>query len=272
MNSLEIILPLHNPTAALQRTAGSLAAQTDRGFSVLISDNFSATGGEFITGAVEQLRAAGIPARRVQPPAELGRVEHWNWMHYESNADWLKPLSAGNWLEPGYVARLREGIGANPDCRYVSCNYVLHRGHAAPRRMSSAWAGRFHPAPELRQNVPAFGKLFGPPGAAAYEKTAFTAIGGFPTTLRIRAASLVFHTLALRFGALGLAEPLCHCASLDDDLASGAPSRKPASQEAFTQYFMLAYYAWTENVSLPRFQFLKLLAREARARCFGSEA
>ncbi len=59
LDSLEIILPLRNPTAVLDQTAKSIAAQTDRRFSVLISDNHSTKGTEFIDAAAGQLDRRG---------------------------------------------------------------------------------------------------------------------------------------------------------------------------------------------------------------------
>src|SRR5690348_1069158 len=98
--TIEVLIPVRNPTEVFAKTIDSLAAQTDKKFSVLISDNFSTRGTEHIEASLQTLSAAGISARKIQPPSELGRVEHWNWLHHQSQADWLKPLFAGDWLEP----------------------------------------------------------------------------------------------------------------------------------------------------------------------------
>src|SRR2546421_4203992 len=108
MAEFEILIPVRNPTEVLGKTVESLASQTDKGFSVLISDNFSTSGQEHLERALAALAQAGLSARRIQPPAELGRVEHWNWLHYQSGAQWLKPLFTGDWLERDYVAAVRE--------------------------------------------------------------------------------------------------------------------------------------------------------------------
>ena len=82
MNSgLEIIIATRNSVRELAQTAASLAAQTDREFGVLISDNFSTNGVSHLDAARRQLVAAGIAVRRVKAPFELQRVEHWNWAH-----------------------------------------------------------------------------------------------------------------------------------------------------------------------------------------------
>ena len=141
---LEVLIPVRNPTEVFEKTVESLAAQTDKNFSVLISDNFSTRGSELFEAALKKLSAAGIAARKIQPPAELGRVEHWNWLHQESKADWFKPLFAGDWLEPIYIARLREtpthgraGSVHRQKCRTSCC--VLECNSARPaRRLMSA--------------------------------------------------------------------------------------------------------------------------------------
>jgi hypothetical protein len=275
MKALDIILPLRNPTAAFERTVESLVAQVERGFTVLISDNHSGTGVELITASKERLRDAGIEVRSVRPPLELSRVEHWNWAMLESAADWLKPLFAGDWLEPDYVGSLRRGMADHPSCRYIFCSYVVHRGSDAPVTVSSPWAGRFHTPAEMQQKVLTHSvrrrilnhdMQFGPPSAAAYDRTAFISIGGYATTLPICADSLAFCTLAARFGALGLAEPLCHFniheARFSTDLLG---RRKDIFRETFIYYGMLAYQARVEGWPLPKFALLQLMARQLRS-------
>jgi hypothetical protein len=243
-----------------------VVAQTDRNFSVLLSDNHSTKGVEFIDAAVRQLEAAGINVRRIRPPYELGRVEHWNWAHYGAKADWLKPLFAGDWLETDYVAKVRAAIIANPPCRYLYVGYVLHHGDAPPQEGWGVWAGNFRTAAEMERAVLSHGMQFGPPSAAAYEREAFIAIGGFPTTLPICSDSLMFCVMASRFGALGLVEPLCHFNIHGARFSSTLPQqRRAAFRETLTYDFLLGYHAWTENVNFSKWGFARLLFRETRA-------
>src|SRR5260370_31232335 len=118
---LEIIIPLRNPGAELARTATSLALQTGRELGVLLCDNFSTTGLEHVEAAQKQLAAAGIPVRLAKPPFELRRIEHWNWAHAESRAEWLKPLTPGGTLKPAYVQQLKRRISARPQAQLVRC-------------------------------------------------------------------------------------------------------------------------------------------------------
>ena len=263
--NLEILIPVRNPTAVFDKTVESLTVQTDKNFSVLISDNFSTKGQEHIAAALEKLSAAGIAARKVQPPVELERVEHWNWAHYQSPADWLKPLFVGDWLEPVYVSRVREIAAANPACRYIYSNGYTHIAGQEPTTGQNPWAGRFN-SPEVMQDVVLrHGMQFGPPSAAAYERTAFLALGGYPTGLPISADSLLYCTLAARFGAAGIQEKLCHFNIHAARFSTALPGkRRDTYREAMTFYFMLGYHAWTERDCFPVLGFLRLLARETK--------
>jgi glycosyltransferase involved in cell wall biosynthesis len=266
LNTLEIILPLRNPTPVIEQTVKSLATQTDRRFAVLLSDNFSTHGGELIAAAAGHFEAAGIPVRRVRPPYELGRVEHWNWAHFEAHAAWLKPVFAGDWLEPDYVAKLRAAALANPACRYVYSSYTLHRVDEPPQTVTAAWAGQFRAAAEMERIVLRYGMQFGPPSAAAYERTAFAAVGGYPTALPICSDSLMFCALASRFGALGFEEALCHFNIHGARFSTNLPKRRQDTfRETLTYLLLLGYGAWAARVRFSKLGYARMLAREIQS-------
>ena len=270
MNTLELILPLRNPPTVLGKTVESLVAQTDKNFSVLISDNHSTQGEELFADAIARFTAAGIPVRRVKPPFELGRVEHWNWAHHESTADWLKPVFAGDWLETDYVARLRAASTANPACRYIFASSVLHRADVPPEKVASPWSGRFRDAVEMEKLVLKYGMQFGPPSAAAYERTAFIAVGGYPTSLPICSDSLMFCALASRYGAYGLTEALCNFNIHGARFSITLPGRRHDTfYESMTYFLMLGYRAWSQRVRFSSLGFARLLARETRTYLSG---
>src|ERR1700722_5402785 len=123
--ALEIIVPLRNPGAELARTVASLTSQTDRGFGVLLCDNFSTTGLECLDKAQKLLASDGIPVRCLRPPFELRHVEHWNWAHAESRAEWLKPLSPGGALKPAYVQQLKQRVSQQPKAQLVRCEFEI---------------------------------------------------------------------------------------------------------------------------------------------------
>ncbi len=266
---LEVIIPLRDPTGVLKKTIESLHAQTNRAFDVLLSDNFSTKGQELIASAIEELQREGIRVRRLQPPRELGRVEHWNWAHHQGEGNWLKPVFVGDWLEPTYIAKLRGAIAAHAECRYIFSNYTYHLTGHPPRTVDNPWSGRFHPAAEMRAMVLRYGMQFGPPSVAAYQRDAFTAVGGYPTGLPICADNLLFCTLAASFGALGLPDRLCHFNIHEARFSTQLPGkRRDTFKETMTYLWMLAYHAWTDNFPFSAAEYARLLLREWRAyRC-----
>lgn len=269
MNTIEVLIPVRDPTEVFGKTAESLISQTDKDFSILISDNYSTKGVEHMERAMATLQAAGIQARKIQPPTEMERVEHWNWLHYQSSAQWLKPLFAGDWLEPGYIATLRETIAREKRCAYVYCGYQYHSGEDT-RVVLPQWGGRHFSPKQMQDVVLRFGMQFGPPSVASYERTAFRALGGYPTALPIAADSLFFCTFAARFGAVGIQKPLCHFNIHASRFSTTLPGRRRDTlRETFTYYLMLAYHGWTEHDPVPLFGFLRLLVRTVREHLSG---
>jgi glycosyltransferase involved in cell wall biosynthesis len=262
---IEVIIPLRNPTEVLRKTVHSLATQTDANLRVLVSDNFSTKGQELIAEAIQELQQAGISVRRVQPPSELGRVEHWNWAHQQAEGDWLKPIFVGDWLEPNYIAVLRAALAANPQCRYTFAGYTLHRVDQPPLKSLTRWDQRFRSAEEMCELVVRFGMQFGPPSVAAYQRDAFVAAGGYSVALPICADSLLFCTLAAMFGGLPLTEHLCHFNIHEARFSTTLPGKqRDALRESITYYWLLGYHAWTERHCVPMIGFARLFARAFR--------
>lgn len=122
---LEFILPLSHPAVDLSETVPSLLAQSDRRFAVLMSDGFEGSGGDVADHAFQKLTGAGIAVRRLKPPATLKPIEHWNWTHAQSDADWLKPLLPGDKLMPHFVEKILQRISLGKPAKLVQCDYVI---------------------------------------------------------------------------------------------------------------------------------------------------
>ena len=261
--TFEILIPVRNPTDVFNRTVESLAAQTDKSFSVLISDNFSKSGQEHISHALATLSAAGITARRIQPPAEVGRVEHWNWVHYQSAADWLKPLFAGDWLEPDYFQTARAIAAKEPKCGYIYFNYLYHRGEEVSGGTSPWRADKLWTPAEAQDIVMRCAMQFGPPSVAVYRRDVFLRSGGYDPSLPICADSLFFCKLAARHGAHGVSRVgthfNIHAARFSDALPG---KQRETRRETFRYYAELGATAWHERWRFPKLGYLRLFARE----------
>ena len=180
---LDIIIPVRNPGRKLLETIDSLTAQTERNFGVVLSDNHSSNGHEHLSEAEGLLRRHGIAVRRVQPPRELGRVQHWNWAHAQGNAEWLKPLFVGDLLLPGYVERVRARAEARSACGIIRCEYETRLAGSAPRVTITPFAEIALTPQQFLWWFPSHGNWIGGPINVAYRRTAWCSAGGYAVQL-----------------------------------------------------------------------------------------
>jgi len=216
---LEIILPVRNAKTGepLARTVASLAAQTDREFGVLLCDSFSAAKPDPLVEIQGQLTAAGISVRRATTPFELRRIELWNWAHAQSQAEWLKPLFAGDQLKPGCVERLKQFISRQSGAQVIRFEFDLEpvnangspaipRGPSVETRLNPAEFLNYFPA---QVNWPADSVNM------AFRRTAWLGAGGYSVHLPGCAALNLNVTLALHHGLDCLPESLATRPSAD---------------------------------------------------------
>lgn len=195
---LDIVVPVRNPTAVFQKTVQSLVNQTDRTFSVLISDNFSSSGTEFIDEAMTVLREANVPVRKIQPPGELGRVEHWNWAHAQSAGDWLKPLFSGDWLETAYLSQCRRVMSEVPAVQFIACYASYHYPSRTKLENCAGLSGLVDPRLVVKISL-SQGNFWGAPVNILYHRIAFSAMGGYNPALPICADFDLYCRIALHY-------------------------------------------------------------------------
>ncbi len=217
---LEIIIPVRNGSRRLLQTAASLAAQTDRRFAVLLSDDFSATGPAQIEEAQHQLASAGIAVRRLRPPRGWKRIEHWNWAHAQSRAGWLKLLLPGEELRPDYVERLGELVIRKPHARFVRCDLALQTEWGPAEERAPFPGGGMAPV-EFAHYFPRRTAWISRSINVACERTAWLAAGGYATQLP-GSAMLNFNVIqALHHGVENLDEPLAFVNSTEGPSLNG---------------------------------------------------
>ena len=208
-SALEIIIPLRNPGAELASTVASLTSQTDRDFGVLLSDNFSTTGIDSVMAAQKQLVAAGIAIHCVKPPFELRRIEHWNWAHAQSRAEWLKPLPPGGVLKPSYVEQLKQRLSQQPKAQIVRCDFEIESAGKDSRDNAPFPSAQPSLTPvEFLQYFPARMEWIAVCVNMAYRRTAWLAAGGYCPQLPGCASLNLNVTLALHHGLENLPETL----------------------------------------------------------------
>jgi hypothetical protein len=112
MADFEVVCPVRNGGPHFAKTLRSLRDQGGAGCALLISDNFSTDGNPWRETLPE---LAGWEVRVVQPPSELGRVEHWNWACQRSTAQVLKLMMSGDLAEPGALGEMRAALAEHPE-------------------------------------------------------------------------------------------------------------------------------------------------------------
>lgn len=265
----EIVIPLRNPTEVLLKTARSLLAQTERGFSVLLSDNGAGAESAVATEAMRMLGEASIPVRLIRPPEELGRVEHWNWSHRQASAEWIKPLFVGDWLEPGYAAATRAAIEARSGAEIVNCSFRRHLPGGALD--DALYPGGFRSPAEVMEEACREGNNFGGPINICFRKLAFELVGGYPPALPVSADFWLILMLALRGGLYTCPEVLANFNFHPDRFTTNFPyDRIDGDRELFI--ILLAATSQANFSGLPvdlklrnRF-FGRLLKRKVKGR------
>jgi hypothetical protein len=245
--TLEILIPVKNPGARLVQTAESLAAQTDRTFTVRLSDNCSQSGTEHIEEAVRQLARAGITVHRTKTQREIKRLEHRNLIHSEARADWLKPVHTGDIFRPGFVEELQRRLAEQPLASLVRCDAELQTEWGMDTVRAPFKEARI-PAARVGDYFPARVEWLCRASNVAYSRLAWLEAGGYSNHLTGFASLNLNLTLALHHGVENIAAPLVRVESAD---------RLPLNESA------------GERVNLP--VELWLILRQARNYCIASK-
>ena len=221
--ALEIIIPVHSADATLAPTIASLVAQTDRRFGVLLSDALSPDESASLNESERKLAAAGITARRVKAPTGLSAIEHWNWAHAQSTANWLKPLAPGEQLKPNYVAALLARIIEKPAAQFIRCDAELQTDWGTEILRAPCDRASLTPA-EFVNYFPARVDWISRSVNIACSRTAWLAMGGRSPQFPAFAALNSNVILALHYGVENLALPLVS-ADYTDKVPLNAPVR-----------------------------------------------
>jgi hypothetical protein len=139
MRPYEVIIPVRNGGLALTNSIQSLLPALAAGrVSLTISDNFSTDGSPWR----KQLEA--LPAaqwRLIQPPAPLGRVEHWSWAFAQGRSPWIKPLMAADCVDTGFWDWADETVARFPAVGFLFCGLAIFdpgRAHPESKREISS--------------------------------------------------------------------------------------------------------------------------------------
>jgi glycosyltransferase involved in cell wall biosynthesis len=116
-HALTVLVPTYNRADRLPRALDSLLGQTRGDFEVLISDNASTDDTEAV--CAEYLRR-DPRLRYHRQPSNLGPIGNFNWLLGEVRTEFLLMLADDDWLDPEYVERCLEIIGADPSLSIIT--------------------------------------------------------------------------------------------------------------------------------------------------------
>ncbi|HKU97895.1 MAG TPA: glycosyltransferase [Vineibacter sp.] len=128
-----VMIPIYNcPEDYLRETLESVLCQ-DPGaeeMQIEVVDNCSTTGDP--EALVREL--GGGRVRFYRQPANLGIVENFNTCIRRAQGHWVHILHGDDTVRPGFYARARQGIAANPDVGAALCRIIYTNEH-------SQWTG-----------------------------------------------------------------------------------------------------------------------------------
>jgi len=181
--TIGVVLPVRNPGPEFLESVKSLAAQSQRDFEVTVSDNHSTKGLEHLGSAIGLLQSAGIPVRVIRPAASLGRVEHWNFACLAVTAPWIKPLFAGDQLEPEFFEAMTNSLRLHPEAGLFKCALCIRHDGDEHTAAQPPCAQDFLSPEAFLEYYPQLGNWIGSPVNVAYRRDAFQEVGGFDTAL-----------------------------------------------------------------------------------------
>jgi len=128
-----VMIPIYNcPEDYLRETLESVLSQ-DPGpdeMQIEVVDNCSTTGDpEALVRAV-----GGSRIRFYRQPGNIGMVENFNTCIRRAQGQWVHILHGDDTVRPGFYARARQGITANPDVGAALCRIIYTNEH-------SQWTG-----------------------------------------------------------------------------------------------------------------------------------
>ncbi|MEJ2862394.1 glycosyltransferase family 2 protein [Actinomycetospora flava] len=178
---VSVCVPLFQKVDYIGRTIDSVLAQTFTDFELVILDNASTDGSAAVVDAYDDPRV-----RVVRHTETVPMIANFNAAVAATRAPLVKVLNADDLVEPEALARQVAVMDAEPDVAVVSSRHHLvddrDRVVARDRTLRTPdLVGRQDRATVVRRVVRHGGNPLGVPGNMLFRRSAFDAVGGFPT-------------------------------------------------------------------------------------------
>ncbi|PVZ03939.1 glycosyltransferase family 2 protein [Actinomycetospora cinnamomea] len=232
---VSVCVPLRDKVDYVGATIDSVLAQTFADFELVVVDNASTDGSSAVVDRYDDPRV-----RVVRHAETLSMIDNFNATVAATRAPLVKVLTADDLIEPQALARQVAVMEAEPDVAVVSSRHHLvddrNRIVARDRALPTAdLLGRQGRAAVVRRVVRDGGNPLGVPGDMLFRRSAFDAVGGFPTddSFVLDVALAVRLTTAGDF--YGLAETLSRFRLAVDSAGAADRRRSIRAQRAFVQ-------------------------------------
>jgi glycosyltransferase involved in cell wall biosynthesis len=178
---VSVCIPLYQKVRYIGRTIDSVLAQTFTDFELVVLDNGSTDGSGEVVATYEDPRI-----RVVRHAETVPMIDNFNAAVSHTRAPLVKVLLADDLIEPEALARQVAVMDAEPGVSLVSSRHHLiddrDRIVARDRTLRTPdLIGRQDRKAVVRRVVRHGGNPLGVPGNMLFRRSAFDAIGGFPT-------------------------------------------------------------------------------------------
>ena len=230
-----VCIPLFQKVDYVGRAIDSVLAQTFTDFELVVLDNASTDGSGAVVDAYDDPRV-----RVVRHAETVPLIDNFNAAVAATRAPLVKVLNADDLIEPEALARQVAVMDSEPDVAVVSSRHHLvddrDRIVARDRTLRTPdLVGRQDRAAVVRRVVRHGGNPLGVPGNMLFRRSAFDAVGGFPThdAFVLDVAMAVRLTMVGDF--YGLPETLSRFRLATGSMSSSARQRNLKAQRAFVR-------------------------------------
>ena len=177
IGSVSVGIPSHNQGQFLAEALDGLLHQTRPPDEIVVSDDSSS---DETAEILERYRGR---IRVIHPPRPLPMVDHFNFVAQNMTGDWFAVLGGDDIAEPRFVEILSDAASHHPDAALIRGGWLLvsQTGQTVGHRRLWTTATVTRPPQTFLQ------ELLGPKAclsAVLFRRAAWSAAGGFPTSLR----------------------------------------------------------------------------------------
>jgi glycosyltransferase involved in cell wall biosynthesis len=164
---LHVCIPSFEHPIGVERALQSLALQTFRDFSVLVSDDSASNAVRDVVRGFEQQ----LPLTYVRNAPPRGVPDNWNAWVGAGDSEYVQVLHHDDWLtQPDSLAKLVGALDNAPEAAFAFCNSADSRADGSLIWISRPWAGWEERLASMGNRVFMLGNFVGAPSAVVFRR------------------------------------------------------------------------------------------------------